>query len=192
MMPSTTGQNLSAPALHDLQDLYAGWIKRIALLLKARMPWADLDELLQWGALGMLEALQRFDPSLGVEFQAFAMRRVRGTMINGLRREGMLRRGEAMFDADVVDNAAVNDGFSPEDPLAQLLRSDDHSALAAALLQLSKLEYQVLALHYYNEMNNREVAAILDISEGYASRIRKRALQTLAAYMAGELNGEPL
>jgi RNA polymerase sigma factor (sigma-70 family) len=140
----------------------------------------------------MLEALQRFDPSLGVEFQAFAMRRVRGTMINGLRREGMLRRGEAMFDADVVDNTAVNAGFAPEDPLAQLLRSDDHSTLAAALLQLSKLEYQVLALHYYNEMNNREIAAILEISEGYASRIRKRALQTLAACMAGELNGEPL
>jgi RNA polymerase sigma factor FliA len=191
MIPST-GQTMSAPALHDLQDLYAGWIKRIALLLKARMPWADLDELLQWGALGMLESLQRFDPSLGVEFQAFAMRRVRGTMINGLRREGMLRRGEAMFDADMVDNTAVSSGFAPEDPLAQLLRSDDHSTLAAALCQLSKLEYNVLALHYYNEMNNREIAAILDISEGYASRIRKRALQTLAAYMAGELNGEPL
>ena len=90
----------------------------------------------------MLESMQRFDPSLGVEFQAFAMRRVRGTMINGLRREGKLRRGEAMFDADVVDNAAVSDGFSPEDPLAQLLRSDDHTSLAAALRQLSKLEYQ--------------------------------------------------
>lgn len=188
----STGQAMSVPALHDLQDLYAGWIKRIALLLKARMPWADLDELLQWGALGMLEALQRFDPSLGVEFQAFAMRRVRGTMINGLRREGKLRRGEAVFDAEVVDNAAVSDGSAPEDPLAQLLRSDDHIALAAALRELSKLEYHVLALHYYNEMNNREIAAILDISEGYASRIRKRALQNLAVYMAHELNGEPL
>ncbi len=73
------------------------------------MPWADLDELLQWGAIGMLEAMQRFDPTLGVEFQAFAIRRVRGAMINGLRREGVLRRGEAMFDPDVVDNAAVNE-----------------------------------------------------------------------------------
>ncbi|HEY1858038.1 sigma-70 family RNA polymerase sigma factor [Acidocella sp.] len=188
-MIQPSGQSLSAPAL---QELYAGWIKRIALLLKARMPWADLDELLQWGAIGMLESMQRFDPSLGVEFQAFAMRRVRGTMINGLRREGKLRRGEAMFDADVVDSTAVNDGFSPEDPLAQLLRSDDHTSLAAALRQLSKLEYQVLALHYYNEMNNREIAAILDISEGYASKIRKRALLTLATHMAAQLNGEPV
>jgi RNA polymerase sigma factor FliA len=191
-MMQSPGQTMPAPALHELQDLYAGWIKRIALMLKARMPWADLDELLQWGALGMLEALQRFDPSLGVEFQAFAMRRVRGTMINGLRREGMLRRGEAVFDIETVENTALNDGLAPEDPLAQLLRSADHTALAAALRRLSKLEYQVLALHYYNEMNNREIAAILDISEGYASRIRKRALQALAAHMADELNGEQL
>jgi RNA polymerase sigma factor (sigma-70 family) len=186
-MIQPSDQTLSAPVL---QELYAGWIKRVALLLKARMPWADLDELLQWGAIGMLESMQRFDPGLGVEFQAFAMRRVRGTMINGLRREGKLRRGEAAFDAEVVDNAAVSDGSAPEDPLAQLLRSDDHSSLAAALRQLSQLEYRVLALHYYNEMNNREIAAILDISEGYASRIRKRALQTLAVHMADQLNGE--
>jgi RNA polymerase sigma factor for flagellar operon FliA len=191
-MMQSLAQPLSAPAPHDLNELYAGWIKRIALLLKARMPWADLDELLQWGALGMLEALQRFDPSLGVEFEAFAIRRVRGTMLNGLRREGMRRRGEAVLDVEAVDSAAVSDGSSPEDPLAQLLRSDDHACLAAALHQLSQLEYRVLALHYYNEMNNREVAAILDISEGYASRIRKRALQILAAYMADQLNGEPL
>jgi RNA polymerase sigma factor (sigma-70 family) len=180
------------PSTPVLQELYGGWVKRVALLLKARMPWADLDELLQWGAIGMLESMQRFDPSLGVEFQAFAMRRVRGTMINGLRREGRLRRGEAVFDSEVVDNAAVSDGSSPEDPLAQLLRLDDHSSLEAALRLLSKLEYQVLALHYYNEMNNREIAAILDISEGYASRIRKRALQTLAGHMAAQFNGEPV
>ena len=73
-----------------LRALYGGWIKRIALLLKARMPWADLDELLQWGAIGMMEAMKRFDPGHGVDFQAFATRRVRGAMINGLRREGAL------------------------------------------------------------------------------------------------------
>ncbi len=187
MIQPLTGEPLSASAL---QEMYAGWIKRIALLLKARMPWADLDELLQWGAIGMLESMKRYDPGHGVEFQAFAMRRVRGTMINGLRREGMLRRGEAAFDPDMVDNAAVSNGSAPEDPLSQLLRSDNQASLEAALGLLSQLEYRVLALHYYNEMNNREIAAILDISEGYASKIRSRALQVLAAHMSDQFKGE--
>ena len=43
----------------ELRKLYGTWIKRTALMLKSRMPWADVDELLQLGAVGMLEALQR-------------------------------------------------------------------------------------------------------------------------------------
>jgi len=183
--PQGTPENAAA-----MRALYGGWIKRIALMLRARMPWAELDELLQWGAIGMLEAMQRFDRTQGVEFQAFALRRVRGAMLNGLRREGVLRRGESLFDADTVDSAALNGGTSPEDPLARLMRSDNHATLAAALRRLPALEYKVLALHFYDEMNNREIAAILEISEGYASRIRKRALENLGLEMTAKFTGE--
>jgi DNA-directed RNA polymerase specialized sigma subunit len=62
------------PDQTELGQLYGGWIKRTALMLKARMPWADLDELLQWGAIGMLEAMNRFDRTHGVTFEAFAAR----------------------------------------------------------------------------------------------------------------------
>ena len=166
-----------------LTALYGNWIKRMALLLRSRMPWADLDELLQWGAIGMMEATQRFDPSLGVEFQAFASRRIRGAMIDGLRRDGAHRRGEASFDPEHVEMVAVERGLAPEDPLAILQREDNRSLLVAALKTLSEQDYQVLAMHFSNDMNNREIAAVLEISEGYASRIRKRALESLAIYI---------
>jgi len=188
--------NLSGAALElkpntpSLTVLYGSWIKRTALLLKARMPWAELDELLQWGAIGMLEAMNRFDATLGVEFQAFAARRIRGAMIDGLRREGALRRGESVFDVEAVDTAALAGGTSPDDPLALLVRSDTRSLLVEALKTLPPLEYQVLALHFYDEMNNREIAAILDMSEGYASRIRKRALFSLSVRLNAQLKGE--
>jgi RNA polymerase sigma factor (sigma-70 family) len=173
----------------ELRKLYGNWIKRTALMLKARMPWADLDELLQLGAIGMLEALQRFDSTRGVEFQAFAARRIRGAMIDGLRREGALQRGESVFDAEVIDAAALVSGDSPEDPLSLLTRSDNKRMLVDALRALPQLEYRVLALHFYDDMNNREIAAILDISEGYASRIRKRALELLALRLADQTKG---
>ncbi len=173
----------------DLRALYGGWIKRIALLLRSRIPWADLDELLQWGAIGMLEAAQKYDAAQGVPFEAYAMRRVRGAMLNGLRAEGRRRRGETLFDAETVDAQALAGSTSPEDPYAQLTRVENHEALAAALTTLPELEYRVLALHFYEEMNNREVAAILDISEGYASRLRKRALDLLARRLSAPCNG---
>lgn len=173
-----------------LTALYGSWIKRTALLLKARMPWADLDELLQWGAIGMLEAMNRFNRTLGVSFEAFASRRIRGAMIDGLRRDGAQRRGESILDAEAVDTAALLGGTSPDDPLALLLRADTRVLLVAALKTLPAIEYQVLALHFYEELNNREIAAVLDMSEGYASRIRKRALLSLAIRLNAELKGE--
>jgi len=181
---------VAGPSDANAQKLYGGWIKRTALMLHARMPWSDLDELLQWGAIGMLEATKSFDRSYRVDFQAFAARRIRGAMIDGLRREGARRRGESTFDADVVDSAAFADGSSPEDPLRQLLREDNRVMIVAALQELPPLEFRVLSLHFYNEMNNREIAAILDISEGYASRIRSRALASLADKLSPQMKGE--
>ncbi|WP_419759397.1 sigma-70 family RNA polymerase sigma factor [Acidisoma sp.] len=174
----------------ELRKLYGSWIKRTALMLKSRMPWADVDELLQLGAVGMLEALQRFDSTRGVDFQAFCSRRIRGAMIDGLRREGALQRGEAPFDGDKIDTAALISGDSPEDPFTQLTRSDNKKLLVVALQCLPPLEYRVLALHFYDEMNNREIAAILAISEGYASRIRKRALDIMAVRLTELMKGE--
>jgi RNA polymerase sigma factor (sigma-70 family) len=185
-MPDQTNDK---PDEAELRKLYGNWIKRTALMLKARMPWAELDELLQLGAIGMLEALQRFDSTRGVEFQAFASRRIRGAMIDGLRREGALQRGETVFDAEVIDAAALISGDSPEDPLSFLTRSDDKRQLVEALRCLPPLEYRVLALHFYEDLNNREIAATLDISEGYASRIRKRALELLALHLADQTKG---
>lgn len=178
-----------APNAEELQKLYGNWIKRTALLLKARMPWADLDELLQLGAIGMLEALQRFDTTRGIDFQAFCSRRIRGAMIDGLRREGALQRGEAHIDTDAIDASTYRNGQTPEDPFLLLARSDSKKFLAEALQALPPLDYRVLALHYFEEMNNREVAAILNISEGYASRIRKRALAFLAMRLTVLING---
>ena len=181
---------VSPPISDELRIMYGGWIKRTALYLKIRMPWADLDELLQSGAIGMLEALKRYDTSHGVEFAAFAARRIRGAMIDSLRRDGARRRGECQLDTEQVDNASFHNGTSLEDPLSHLLQADNRSALVVALQTLPLLEYQVLTLHFYEELNNREIAAVLDISEGYASRLRKRALTSLAVYLTSKVNGE--
>jgi len=187
-----TGRTVS-PNLKSEQMLaqHGNAIRRIAMLMKVRMPWADLDELLQWGAIGMLESISRFDESLGIDFVAFAKKRIKGEMLNGLRREGKLRRGEAAFDIDHVDTSSFVNGTAAADPLSELLNGHDEHALTAALRSLPKVEYQVIAMHFYEDMNNREIAAVLDVSEGYATKIRQRALKTLAQFMSERMDGVP-
>lgn len=182
--------NAASPDNAMLTTIYGNWIKRTALLLKVRMPWADLDELLQWGAIGMMEASQRFDTSHGIGFQAFASQRIRGAMIDGLRREGAHMRGRVVLDVESVDISNYQQNQTKLEQIVCISKQDDRTLLAQALRTLPTLEYQILALHFYEELNNREISCALDISEGYVSRLRKRALDTLANYMLAAQRGE--
>jgi RNA polymerase sigma factor for flagellar operon FliA len=60
----------------------------------------ELDELIQVGMLGLLEASKAFDPSKGVEFENFAHSRVRGAMLDEVRRLSFLPRSAVAFNKE--------------------------------------------------------------------------------------------
>jgi RNA polymerase sigma factor for flagellar operon FliA len=61
-------------------------VKRIAGKIAISLPaHIDEEDLLGYGVFGLLDALQRFDPSRGVKFETYANLRIRGAMIDGLR-----------------------------------------------------------------------------------------------------------
>ncbi|EKM98316.1 MULTISPECIES: sigma-70 family RNA polymerase sigma factor [Acidocella] len=169
---------------------YGNWIKRTALLLKSRMPWAELDDLLQWGAVGLLEAHGRFEDAYGVTFQTYAMRRIKGAMLDGLRRSKSFRFTQGT-DETMIDLHAEENGMLPEDPLSLMLQSERQGVLVEALRELEPEEYQMLALHFFEELNNREIALVLDVSDSYASKLRARALARLSTLVRAKLEGVP-
>lgn len=62
-------------------------VKRIAHHLIARMPASiDIDDLMQSGMVGLLEAANNFDPTLGASFETYAGIRIRGSMIDFIRK----------------------------------------------------------------------------------------------------------
>jgi RNA polymerase sigma factor for flagellar operon FliA len=68
-------------------------VKRIALHLRVRlMSVMDLQELIQVGVIGLLEAAKSYDPTKGVPFEHFAHSRVRGAIIDEVRRMSTLPR----------------------------------------------------------------------------------------------------
>jgi RNA polymerase sigma factor for flagellar operon FliA len=50
----------------------------------------QFDDYLQYARIGLLESVERFDPSRGASFQSFAFHRIRGAILNGLTRESEL------------------------------------------------------------------------------------------------------
>lgn len=77
----------------QLVQRFAPMVKRIACHLMARLPASVLlDDLVQNGMLGLLDAIGRFEAGVGAQFEAYAAQRVRGAMLDGLRENDWLPR----------------------------------------------------------------------------------------------------
>jgi len=73
---------------------FAPLVRHIVGRMKVSLvPEADRDDLESAGALGLLRALERFDPSRNVKFDTFAYRWVQGSLLDHLRRLDPLSRG---------------------------------------------------------------------------------------------------
>ncbi|MDD3608900.1 MAG: RNA polymerase sigma factor FliA [Halothiobacillaceae bacterium] len=71
----------------DLLTRHAGLVKRIAYHLAARLPESvQVDDLVQAGMVGLLEAARHFDAAQGASFETYAGIRIRGAMLDELRR----------------------------------------------------------------------------------------------------------
>ncbi|MGK2941189.1 MAG: sigma-70 family RNA polymerase sigma factor, partial [Immundisolibacter sp.] len=72
---------------------HAQLVKRIAYHLLARLPASvQVDDLIQAGMIGLMDAARRYDDGQGASFETYAGIRIRGTMLDELRRSGWLPR----------------------------------------------------------------------------------------------------
>jgi RNA polymerase sigma factor for flagellar operon FliA len=107
-------------ALRDRLVLqYSPLVKYVAGRLRTRMPDSvDQDDLVSDGVLGLMDAIERFEPSRGLSFQTFAVPRIRGAIIDGMRAMDFVPRS-VRDKLRVVQRAHValeeRLGRSPED-----------------------------------------------------------------------------
>lgn len=67
-------------------ERYAPLVKRIALHLKARLPASvELDDLIQSGMIGLMNAVTKYEDGHGAAFETYASIRIRGSMIDEMR-----------------------------------------------------------------------------------------------------------
>lgn len=72
---------------------YLPLIKKIAQHLLTKLPRCiQLDDLLQAGMVGLLEAVKHYNPEKGASFDTYAVIRIRGTMLDEVRKENWLPR----------------------------------------------------------------------------------------------------
>ncbi|MBT9588571.1 FliA/WhiG family RNA polymerase sigma factor [bacterium] len=85
---------LSPEEKEQMARQHAGLVKHIASRMAVSLPdHLEVDDLIHDGVVGLMEALNRFDPSKGIKFQTFAASRVRGAILDALRALDWASRG---------------------------------------------------------------------------------------------------
>ena len=108
----------------DIVRHYSPKIKLLATRMKIKLPPSvELGELISAGALGLMEALGRFKPEMGIKFETFAESRIKGAMLDELRKLDWFSRGQR-HRVRVIDDAirrmeAVSDKVPTVEALAK-------------------------------------------------------------------------
>jgi RNA polymerase sigma factor for flagellar operon FliA len=200
---------------------HAELVKRIAYHLAGRLPPSvEVDDLIQAGMIGLLEAASNYSSDRGASFETYAGIRIRGAMIDALRkldwaprsvhrkareaakatrtieeREGREARdteiaslmgvgldeyNQILQDAASCHMANLDEATSiadrSADPEGETGRGAMREAVAGAIASLPERERLVMSLYYEEELNLKEIGAVLGVSESRACQLHGQAL----------------
>src|ERR1700733_578613 len=177
-------------------------VRCIARGIHVRLPrHVLLEDLVHAGFVGLVEAVNRYDPNKNVQLHHYAEDRIRGAILDSLREVDCGTRSlhslqhllDELQGLNLVSLQAIAGegelGDLPmairaradDDPFHQMLRSEMTLLLAKAVSELPQREQEVLALYHYQELTMKEIAIVLGIGESRVSQLHTQALPRLRA-----------
>ncbi len=231
-MYTMTGKTTNKDTLLDQHTVL---VKKLAYQLKSKLPSSvELDDLIQAGMMGLLDAANKYEDSHGAQFETYAAQRIRGAMLDELRSADWLPRsirknmreveaaisqleqklGRQPSEAEVAKELSLSlegyyeklshcsghqlvyyedfqenenqgehflDRFVKDDdnPMQALLESDFKDALVNAIESLPEREKILMGLYYEQELNLKEIGAIMNVSESRVCQLHTQAVSRL-------------
>jgi len=166
---------------------YRPLVVGIAHHMVLRMPSSvEEDDLVSYGMFGLFDAIEKFDPGLGWKFSTYARVRIRGAMIDELRKSDWVPRSVKVRPVLVyVDGFENVDEIVLGDPFGRFEVGEIKQLLHDLIDTLPERERQVLLLYYYDDLLFREIGTMFDRSEAWASKIHARAIRLLQEQWCG-------
>ncbi|MEO5701550.1 MAG: RNA polymerase sigma factor FliA [Casimicrobiaceae bacterium] len=215
---------------------FAPLVRRMAHHLAAKLPASvEIDDIIQAGMIGLMDAATRYQEGQGAQFETFATQRIRGAMLDELRQNDWLPRstrkslrriesavhrleqklGRAPTETEIAREIGESlesyqallqearghellhlEDFGREDdddyldrhcpdnrsnPLALFQDARFRGALVKAIEHLPEREKLLMGLYYEQDMNFKEIAAVLEVSESRVCQLHSQAVARLRA-----------
>ena len=213
---------------------FAPLVRRMAHHLAAKLPSSvDVDDIIQAGLIGLMDAAARFEVSQGNQFETYASQRIRGAMLDELRQNDWLPRstrkalrrietamnrleqrlGRAPSETELAKELNVSlaeyqsmlqeargyellhlEDFSRdedddylernlpderENPFEKYKDARFRASLITAIEGLPDREKLLMGLYYERELNFKEIAAVLEVSESRVCQLHSQAVARL-------------
>lgn len=215
---------------------HAELVKRIAYHLVARLPASvDVEDLIQAGMIALLECADSYESDKGASFETFAGIRIRGAMLDELRkldwaprsvhrnarrvaaalREVESATGRPARDEEVAaqlqvslqeyhriladsqgaqllsldespgdDDGTRDTGDTSPTPAERVADENFRDAIAHVIGELPERERLVLSLYYDEELNLKEIGAVIGVSESRVCQLHSQALARVRARLS--------
>ena len=153
----------------------------------------ELEDLMQAGMVALTEAAQRHAGPGEDGFAAYAKMRVRGAMVDLIRRHVPLARSAARHETSIrfesIDEAYSDSdlAFADERPDSFALLADEElrGAVAGAIAALPERLQLVVQLYFVEELNLAEIAETLQVSVPRVHQLKAQALDALRTSLGG-------
>jgi RNA polymerase sigma factor for flagellar operon FliA len=191
-----------AQARCALIEHYAPMASRIARAMNVPIGTvAGVDDLESAALIGLIDAVDRYEPDRGVPFEGYATLRIRGAVLDEVRRVDDVGRADrrrqraaaAKGDAaSVVATVSLDElldrgyaGGTTDDDLDDRYEAEDlRGRVQSALSCLPPRQREVLARYYGDALTLRQAGLRMGISEARACQLHGRAIQNLRRLLA--------
>jgi len=226
---------------NHLLNEHAPLVKKLAHQMKAKLPPSvEVDDLVQAGMIGLLDAVNRYEDTHGAQFETYAVQRIRGAMLDELRNSDWLPRsmrqnmrkievamstlqqklGRPPTESEVAKQLKLplaayqemladggghqlvyyedfrnsdddgHDSFldrycvdDSNDPLKALMNTGFRQAVIDSINALPEREKVLMGLYYEQEMNLKEIGAVMGVSESRVCQLHSQAISRMRAYL---------
>jgi RNA polymerase sigma factor for flagellar operon FliA len=194
---SRSGDGRSRGALIERYSDLAIGIARCMRVPQASL--ADRDDVASAAMIGLIGAVDRFDPRRGVPFEAYAALRIRGAVVDELRRVDERGRAdrrsegtELAVSLDVLMEKGTHHGPVVDDGFSERFEQEDlKTRVQDALGRLPARQREVIARYYGDELTLREAGAKMGVSEARACQLHGRAIQNLRRELSVHVTAAP-